>query len=416
METANKIRKIEIQIPKQAQEIIEKLNQHGYEAYVVGGCVRDCLLGRIPGDWDITTSAKPEEVKAIFGRTIDTGIQHGTVTIMKGKTGYEVTTYRIDGEYEDGRHPKAVEFTSNLLEDLKRRDFTINAMAYSHTAGLVDAFEGIADLEAGKIRCVGKAADRFREDALRILRAIRFSAQLGFGIEEETWNAIQIIGPNLAHVSKERILAELTKMLLSDHPDTIKMVFACGLEPYIADTFSEIRPEMISIHPSLPPVRYMRWAAFLRNQTPGEAEQILKELKADNDTTAKVKTLVQWWRQPIGISQPEIRRTMSQMTEELYDALLLFKKAVLEGEQPETAVPETREELEIICRHSEEIRRRGDCISLKTLAVTGKDLIQAGMKPGKGLGETLNHLLNLVLENPERNEKELLIREAKKYT
>ena len=415
METANKIRKIEIQLPRQAQEIIEKLNQHGYEAYVVGGCVRDCLLGRIPGDWDITTSAKPEEVKSIFGRTIDTGIQHGTVTIMKGKTGYEVTTYRIDGEYEDGRHPKAVEFTSNLLEDLKRRDFTINAMAYSHTAGLVDAFEGIADLEAGKIRCVGKAADRFREDALRILRAIRFSAQLGFGIEEETWNAIRIIGPNLAHVSKERILAELTKMLLSDHPDTIKMVFACGLEPYIADTFSEIRPEMISIHPSLPPVRYMRWAAFLRNQTPGEAEQILKELKADNDTTAKVKTLVQWWKRPVGTSQPEIRRTMSQMTEELYNALLLFKKAVLEGEQPGTAVPETGEELEAIRRHSEEIRRRGDCISLKTLAVTGKDLIQAGMKPGKGLGETLNHLLNLVLENPEQNKKELLIREAKKY-
>lgn len=417
MEEANKTRKkeIEIQIPKQAQEIIEKLNQHGYEAYVVGGCVRDCLLGRIPGDWDITTSAKPEEVKSIFGRTIDTGIQHGTVTIMRGKVGYEVTTYRIDGEYEDGRHPKAVEFTSNLLEDLKRRDFTINAMAYSHTAGLVDAFEGIEDLEAGKIRCVGKAMDRFSEDALRILRAIRFSAQLGFGIEEETWNAIQIIGPNLAHVSKERILVELTKMLLSDHPDTIKMVFVCGLEPYIADTFSEIRPETISVHPSLPSVRYMRWAAFLKNQTPGEAEQILKELKADNDTTAKVKTLVQWWKQPIGNSQPEIRRTMSQMTEELYDALLLLKRAVLEGEQLVTAVPETPEELETICRHSEEIRRRGDCISLKTLAVTGKDLIQAGMKPGKCLGETLNYLLNLVLENPERNEKELLIREAKKY-
>lgn len=417
MEEANKTRKkeIEIQIPKQAQEIIEKLNQHGYEAYVVGGCVRDCLLGRIPGDWDITTSAKPEEVKSIFGRTIDTGIQHGTVTIMRGKVGYEVTTYRIDGEYEDGRHPKAVEFTSNLLEDLKRRDFTINAMAYSHTAGLVDAFEGIEDLEAGKIRCVGKAMDRFSEDALRILRAIRFSAQLGFGIEEETWNAIQIIGPNLAHVSKERILVELTKMLLSDHPDTIKMVFVCGLEPYIADTFSEIRPETISVHPSLPSVRYMRWAAFLKNQTPGEAEQILKELKADNDTTAKVKTLVQWWKQPIGNSQPEIRRTMSQMTEELYDALLLLKRAVLEGEQLVTAVPETPEEVETICRHSEEIRRRGDCISLKTLAVTGKDLIQAGMKPGKCLGETLNYLLNLVLENPERNEKELLIREAKKY-
>lgn len=416
METANKTGKKEmkLQIPKQAQEIIEKLNRHGYEAYVVGGCVRDCLLGRIPGDWDITTSAKPEEVKAIFGRTIDTGIQHGTVTIMRGKTGYEVTTYRIDGEYQDGRHPKTVEFTSSLLEDLKRRDFTINAMAYSPAVGLVDAFAGIEDLEAGKIRCVGKAVDRFGEDALRMLRAIRFSAQLGFDIEEETWDAIRMIGPNLAHVSKERIFVELTKMVLSDHPDTIKLVFACGLDPYIADTFLSIRPETVLIPPSLPPVRYMRWAAFLRNQTPGEAEQLLKELKADNDTTAKVKTLVQWWRQPIGIGQAEIRRTMSQMTEELYDALVLLKKAVLESGRPESAVPETAAQLETICRHSEEIRRRGDCISLKTLAVTGKDLIQTGMKPGKGLGETLNYLLNLVLEDPERNEKELLIREAKK--
>ena len=182
-----------IQIPQHAKEILERLNQHGFEAYVVGGCVRDSLLGRQPEDWDITTSARPEQVKAIFGRTIDTGIQHGTVTIMRGKTGYEVTTYRIDGEYEDSRHPKNVEFTSNLTEDLKRRDFTINAMAYNPKEGLVDVFGGEEDLKAGIVRCVGFAMDRFTEDALRILRALRFSAQLGFGIEENTWNAIKRI-------------------------------------------------------------------------------------------------------------------------------------------------------------------------------------------------------------------------------
>lgn len=165
-----------VQVPKHAQEILEQLNNHGFEAYVVGGCVRDSLLHRVPGDWDITTSARPEQVKAIFGHTIDTGLQHGTVTIMRDKVGYEVTTYRIDGEYEDGRHPKEVEFTSNLLEDLKRRDFTINAMAYNPKEGLVDAFEGIQDLKEKRIRCVGNALERFTEDALRILRAIRFSS------------------------------------------------------------------------------------------------------------------------------------------------------------------------------------------------------------------------------------------------
>ena len=196
---------MQIQIPRQVEQIIRTLNENGYEAYAVGGCVRDTLLGREPEDWDITTSARPEQVKALFRRTIDTGIQHGTVTVMLNRTGYEVTTYRIDGEYEDGRHPKQVEFTANLLEDLRRRDFTINAMAYSHETGIVDAFGGVEDLERRVIRCVGDAMERFTEDALRILRAIRFSAQLDFVIEEETQKAISVIAPNLAKVSRERV-------------------------------------------------------------------------------------------------------------------------------------------------------------------------------------------------------------------
>ena len=191
----------QMQIPQHVEYIIGRLNQHGYEAYAVGGCVRDTLLGRVPGDWDITTSARPEQVKQLFRRTIDTGIQHGTVTVMMDKTGYEVTTYRIDGEYEDGRHPKQVEFTSDLLEDLKRRDFTINAMAYSHETGIVDAFGGMEDLQGRVIRCVGAAMERFTEDALRILRAIRFSAQLDFTIEKNTWDGISAIAPNIAKVS-----------------------------------------------------------------------------------------------------------------------------------------------------------------------------------------------------------------------
>ena len=167
-------------MPQEVVRIINTLEQHGYEAYAVGGCVRDAMLGREPEDWDITTSAKPLEVKRLFRKTIDTGLQHGTITVMVNGEGYEVTTYRIDGEYEDGRHPKEVEFTSNLLEDLKRRDFTINAMAYNPKEGLVDAFEGIRDLKEKRIRCVGNALERFTEDALRILRAIRFRPSLDF--------------------------------------------------------------------------------------------------------------------------------------------------------------------------------------------------------------------------------------------
>ena len=211
--------KVRIQLPYEVEWVIGKIRDAGYEAFAVGGCVRDTLLGRTPEDWDVTTSARPEAVKAIFERTVDTGLQHGTVTVLKNRKGYEVTTYRIDGEYHDGRHPDSVEFTPNLLEDLKRRDFTINAMAYSHETGIVDEFGGMEDLKAGIVRCVGRPEDRFTEDALRLLRALRFSAQLGFEIEESTYAAIKTIAPNLAKVSKERVQAELTKLLLSAHPE-----------------------------------------------------------------------------------------------------------------------------------------------------------------------------------------------------
>ena len=173
-------------IPEKVEIIIRELMAQGFEAYAVGGCVRDSILGRVPGDWDITTSARPEQVKRIFSRTVDTGIEHGTVTVLMDKDAFEVTTYRVDGEYEDHRHPKEVTFTASLEEDLKRRDFTINAMAYNPETGIVDIFEGIEDLKRKKIRCVGNPRERFDEDALRILRAIRFSAQLGFEIDEAT--------------------------------------------------------------------------------------------------------------------------------------------------------------------------------------------------------------------------------------
>ena len=224
---------MQIQLPEAVRWILNELQKHGQDAYAVGGCVRDTILGRSPQDWDITTSARPEQVKAIFKRTIDTGIQHGTVTVMVDHVGYEVTTYRIDGEYEDARHPKEVTFTSNLLEDLKRRDFTINAMAYNETTGLVDAFDGIGDLRRGIIRCVGNARERFGEDALRMLRAVRFAAQLGFTIEAETRTAIEELAGNLKKVSAERIQVELTKLLVSAHPDELRTLYQTGISAVI---------------------------------------------------------------------------------------------------------------------------------------------------------------------------------------
>lgn len=196
---------MQINPPKSVKTVIDTLQDNGYEAYAVGGCVRDSYLGILPNDWDITTNARPEEVKSLFRRTVDIGMQHGTVKVMMGREGIEVTTYRIDGKYEDSRHPKEVTFTADLREDLRRRDFTINAMAYSDKTGMVDLFGGVDDLEAGIIRAVGNAEERFSEDALRMLRALRFSARFGYEIEEDTKKAIVKLAPTLSKISAERI-------------------------------------------------------------------------------------------------------------------------------------------------------------------------------------------------------------------
>lgn len=407
--------KFQTSIPAPAQEIIDKLNEHGYEAYVVGGCVRDMILGREPGDWDITTSALPAEVKKVFRRTVDTGIQHGTVTVMMGKEGYEVTTYRIDGEYSDGRHPNSVQFTPNLIEDLKRRDFTINAMAYNSRTGFVDQFGGVEDLKRGVIRCVGNPIDRFTEDALRILRAIRFSAQLGFDIEEQTKKAISRIAPNMIHVSKERIQVELTKLLLSSHPQYISLVYELGISPYVSEQFHRSYTGVCGEHPippipvGIPAVKHMRWAAFLRECTPQEAGRILKDLKLDNDTIFRVKVLTE--RIHMGEDHPSskiwVRRMMSQMEDSLFDDWLTLRTSL--ALESGLSCPEELAWLSEIRRLGEEIRKEGDCLRLKDLAVTGHDIMAAGVKPGKEVGDTLTRLLDMVLEEPKRNRREWLL-------
>lgn len=450
-----------IQIPEDVKYILEKLNNAGYEAYAVGGCVRDSILGRTPDDWDITTSAKPEETKALFPKTIDTGIQHGTVTVMRNQVGYEVTTYRIDGEYEDSRHPKEVIFTADLLEDLKRRDFTINAMAYNHLAeneseddtettrdnsksGLVDAFGGIEDIENKIIRCVGNPIHRFEEDALRMMRAVRFSAQLGYVIEEETKKAIKVLAGNLANISAERIQVELVKLLVSDHPDYLRTAYETGMTKVFFPEFDKMMETKqnnphhiysVGEH-TLHSLNYVRNDKVLRlsmllhdvgkpeslqkdetgrdhfhgHPELGEemARKILRRLRFDNDTISKVCKLVKFHDQKLSLRPTKLRKAIVKIGPELFPLLLEVKEADMLA-QSNYQRDEKETELEEIRKVYRKILEDKDCLSLKDLAVCGKDLIEQGMKPGKELGETLQKLFEYVLENPEKNKKEALM-------
>ena len=397
--------KVRIQLPYEVEWVIGKIRDAGYEAFAVGGCVRDTLLGRTPEDWDVTTSARPEAVKAIFERTVDTGLQHGTVTVLKNRKGYEVTTYRIDGEYHDGRHPDSVEFTPDLLEDLKRRDFTINAMAYSHETGIVDEFGGMEDLKAGIVRCVGRPEDRFTEDALRLLRALRFSAQLGFEIEESTYAAIKTIAPNLAKVSKERVQAELTKLLLSAHPERILLLKETGLSAQIVPGFDAVfAPALFSKLSRLPAEKSLRWAGFLLCQSTKQAEAVLKGLKMDNETIGNVSRMIEGAKETLPLEKPAVRRAMSRYTPYQLEGALKLKELM--------GSPDAEE----IRRLREEIIRDGDCVSLKDLAVKGRDLLEAGVERGPMVGEILNHLFDLVLLHPEKNDRELLLKEVRRFS
>ena len=278
-------------MPKGAEFIIRSLENAGFEAYIVGGCVRDGILGRDPEDWDITTIAKPDEIKRIFSHTVDSGIEHGTVTVLvppeeveRGIRSFEVTTYRIDGEYTDHRHPNAVSFTGSLEEDLARRDFTINAMAYHMERGIIDPFHGQEDLEKKIVRAVGKAKDRFAEDALRMMRGIRFSAQLDFSLDEEAYLGIESLKESLENVSKERIAVELWKLLASAHPDKVEMFFSTGLAPYITEDFPKIQESRIpKLLPFAPVEKIVRFGLFLRN-VPDLARKILRDLKLDRES------------------------------------------------------------------------------------------------------------------------------------
>lgn len=439
-----------IVLPRKAAAVIGTLTAHGYEAYAVGGCVRDSLLGRTPQDWDITTSATPRQVKELFEHTVDTGIRHGTVTVMLGREGFEVTTYRIDGEYEDARRPKEVRFTSSLREDLRRRDFTINAMAYNEAEGLVDAFCGVEDLQRGVIRCVGNARERFTEDALRMLRAVRFAAQLDFSVEEETEEAVRALSGNIGKVSAERIRTELVKLLVSPHPEKLLLAYKTGLTGEFLPEFDRMM-ETPQNHPhhcytvgehtiraveNIRADRVLRLAMLFHDvakpqcRTAGkdgadhfyghgqagseQTERILRRLKFDNDTTDRVCRLVRWHDDRPKLTGKDVRRAISRIGVAQYPGLFAVKRADILAQ----SAYRREEKLAYVDAYEElyrEIVGQGQCLCLKDLAVSGRDLIEsAGMKPGRELGVILNHLLDVVLEEPEKNTRETLLALAKK--
>lgn len=436
---------MKINMPQAVKEIIATLQQNNFEAYAVGGCVRDSILGREPNDWDITTSASPEEVKALFRRTIDTGIEHGTVTIMIDKVGYEVTTYRIDGKYEDGRHPTEVTFTRNLKEDLLRRDFTINAMAYNDTDGLVDIFGGLEDIERKVIRCVGDPRARFTEDALRLLRAVRFAAQLGYTIEEETREAMKEIAGNLKKISAERIQVELVKTLVSPNPFMMKDAYELGLTKYFMPEFDlameteqHNRHHMYTVgEHSLVATGHIRADKVLRltmlmhdfgkplcittdeegidhyyghpAKSEEMAEEILHRLKFDNDTIRKVCILIRHHDERIVPGLKYMRRAMARIGEEAFPELFEVQEADISA-QSEYKKDTKLANLEANRKDYEEICAKSQCVSKATLAVSGKDLIACGMKPGKEIGAVLDAMLQDVIESPEHNEKEYLLK------
>lgn len=398
-----------ITLPTKVKQIISRLEKADFEAYAVGGCVRDSILLRSPEDWDITTSAKPEEVKRLFSTTIDTGLQHGTVTVVIEKEGFEVTTFRLDGDYTDGRHPDRVAFTSSLTEDLRRRDFTINAMAYSEKRGLIDEFDGERDLEDGVIRAVGEACERFSEDALRMLRAIRFAGQLNFKIADETFDAIKELSPNIAKVSVERIAKELEKLLLSGNPEYIALVYETGIfsviAPEVAMLFengeisASIKALSRASFPEKKELYQIRLAIFLEGLGADKAANLLKRLKLDNDTINTVKKLLGLSLREVENNETDMRRTVKEAGHKMMPLLLEIRRA--------KGLKDNKEMYQTVIDN-------GYCTSISELNINGKDLMDAGIPKGALIGSTLERLLELVIEKPELNTRGSLLLEVRR--
>ena len=442
---------MELCIPKNAQWIIDTLEGAGYEAYAVGGCVRDALRGAIPHDWDVCTSAPPPVTRDLFlplARTVvETGLKHGTVTVVctgpdGGPENYEVTTFRTESAYSDHRHPDSVAFTASLEEDLSRRDFTVNAMAYSPKRGLVDLFGGREDLQAGIIRCVGDPCARFKEDALRILRALRFASALDADVEEETGRALRLMSPDLLLCSKERQYAELTKLLLGSGAKRVLL----NWREVVAVVIPQLRPlfdydqnspwhaydlwrHTVMTVDAVPADPVLRWAALLhdlgkpdacimgedgRNHYPGHPErgaelagEILRSLRADTETVRAVRTLI-LHHDDRGYSRRSVRRSLGELGPEMYLRLLRLQLA---DSRAQGTVRSRAKEADVLLAEetARDILAKSECLTVKDLALNGTDLLALGWKRGPELGAVLAGLLDRVLEDPSLNTRERLL-------
>nr|DAJ47509.1 MAG TPA: Nucleotidyltransferase [Caudoviricetes sp.] len=443
--------KYKIDMPPNANVIIHALQNAGYKAYIVGGCVRDSVINRFPHDWDICTSARPEQMFEVFKdyRVIETGLQHGTVTIIIDGEQYECTSFRIDGVYSDNRRPDSVTFVDDLTEDLRRRDFTINAMAYNDEEGLIDPFDGMGDIKRGIIKCVGNAADRFNEDALRILRAIRFAAQLDFAIEKNTSFELCRQREFLANVSAERITGEFNKIVISDR-------FAGMLIKYL-DIFEQFIPELedmnnfpqnnphhiydVLIHTFYTVIScqndlILRLAAlfhdigkphsyqdeadgirhFVGHNIVGAdmTDKIMRRLKYDNNTRNAVVQLVLYHDSSFIAKPSAVKRWLNKVGEIQLKRLIDLRRADIEGQR----VFYDREKMRKIDDFANvlnQVLEEQQCFSLKDLAINGDDLIALGFVPGKELGEVLTGLLNSVTDDALPNDRETLLKEAQKW-
>jgi tRNA nucleotidyltransferase (CCA-adding enzyme) len=399
-----------IVLPEKVQFIINTLKDKGFEAFIVGGCTRDSLLGLKPKDWDITTSAMAEDVINSFDKTIPTGIKHGTVTVMIKNESFEVTTYRIDGAYTDNRRPDQVFFTSNIEEDLSRRDFTINSMAYNNEKGLIDPFNGQNDLNKKLIKCVGDPNLRFNEDALRMIRAIRFSSQIGFAIDEATFNAIQSNAKLICNVSSERIRIELDKILLSsDVILGIKNLNKSNLLKYILN-IKDIKKNENRCYNIIKYTKsniYIRLAVFLYTllEDISEIRGVLKKLKYDNNTLNIVVAIIENFKNLLGdIEDKDLKTYINGVGLKNLDYIISFMDAYLQGSSETKLFNEfesTKVKIQIILGNKEPL-------FIKDLKISGDDLIKIGFQKGKLIGETLNYLLSVIFENQELNNYEQL--------
>ncbi len=427
--------------PPAACQALQRLRERGHSAYFVGGCVRDALRGQTPADFDLATSATPEEVAACFDRVIATGLQHGTVTVLQGGLALEVTTYRLEGTYSDCRHPDAVRFTRDIIEDLARRDFTINAMAYAPGEGLLDPFGGQQDLARGVIRCVGDPMRRMTEDALRILRALRFSAVLGFCIDPATARAAFCQRGLLARVSKERIASELCKLLCGRAAGRVLLEFPQVLAVFLPELEAQVGFDQCNPHHSfdlythtartvagVPQEAPLRLAALLHDiakpacftkdedgighfyghaaQGAAMAEEITHRLRLDSATCTRVTQLVKWHDTQINPEARAVKRALRRMTPPVLFQLLALQRADRRGAKIESVDLSDLDEVQAL---AEEILREDACFSLRDLAVNGNDLLQAGIAPGKPVGAALAGLLDAVIDGKAENTKQALL-------